>query len=938
MRWRVSLIGTLALVALLSISTDVFGKTAKTTARSPVHFLTGPTAGNPIDIAVGYIKANRESLGLSAADISNMVVSDQYTDTATGTTHIYLRQTQSGIQVYNGNINVNVARNGAIINLGNQFVPDVAGAARNSSPQLNAGQAVQAAAKALGLDLKQALRVVKASGGASRSVVFNGAGISLQPIPVNLVWVPTSAGVRLAWSTTIYQTNSMHDWHTNVDAATGDVLTKVDYVSDAGSYRVFAPPKESPNDGPRTLETNPDDALASPFGWHDTNGVAGAEFTTTIGNNVHAATDLDANNLPDPGSEPDGGAGLLFDFPLDLTTQDPSQYRPAAVTNLFFWNNYLHDVSYHYGFTEAAGNFQENDYGRGGAGGDSVNADAQDGSGLNNANFGTPPDGQHPRMQMFVWRSPSVVHVNSPAGIAGDHQAAVGGFGDVTSAGVTGTLERPTDAATQGCNAADFATFTAGNVALIDRGTCSFSTKVRNAQNAGAIAAVVVNNIPGPPAGMAQDGTPNQPTIPAVMVSQADGLTFKNNMPVNVTIHKAGIDRDSDLDNGVISHEYTHGISNRLTGGPSNVDCLDNAEEGGEGWSDFVALVLTAKPGQTATTSRPIGEYVNFLGGIRPTPYTTDMSVNPATYDSIKTNGEVHFTGYVWASMLWEMYWNLVNAHGFNPNIYGAASTGGNNLALQLVIDGMKLQPCSPGFVDARDGILLADQVDTGGQNQCAIWKAFAKRGLGFSANQGSSNSTTDGTEAFDVPSLCALSPVHVWLGVKKPADEGAQFDVRAELLKNGTPVASGLTRCITGLRRAPGQAAEAVVNWDAFASVPAGSGDVLSLRVSARIGTKPDDTQCAGHASADGLRLYYDSRKGASRFDVTLDPNPSRDEYLHSDGGPCSSSESSGVTTRFLDTNAPGSGALKCKDSSGVAFAGGNPWKEIGTWSMTLP
>ena len=56
--------------------------------------------------------------------------------------------------------------------------------------------------------------------------------------------------------------------------------------------------------------------------------------------------------------------------------------------------------------------------------------------------------------------------------------------------------------------------------------------------------------------------------------------------------------------------------------------------------------------------------------------------------------------------MLWEVYWNLVAKHGFNPNIYGAGRHGGNNLAMQLVIDGMKLQPCSPGFVDGRNAIL----------------------------------------------------------------------------------------------------------------------------------------------------------------------------------------------------------------------------------------
>ena len=936
MRWRLALMGMLVLVAFASFSTDVFGKSAKTSA-SPVQFLTGPNAGNPIDIALAYVKANTAQLGLTAADISDMAVTDQYTDKGTGTTHIYLRQTHAGVQVYNGNINVNVARDGAIVNLGNSFVSNLAGAVSAAArPQLDAKQAVQAGAKDLGLDLKQDLQAVKSPVGPSRSTVFNGAGISQQPIPVKLVWVPTGGGVRLAWNMVIDQTDTIHHMNVNVDAATGDALTKTNYVSDAGSYNVFAPPKESPNDGPRTVQTNPDDSLASPFGWHDTDGVAGPESTKTIGNNVHAATDLDADDAPDPGSEPDGGAGLVFDFPLDLSTQDPSLYRPAAVTNLFFWNNYLHDVAYHYGFDETSGNFQENDYGRGGTGSDSVNADAQDGSGLNNANFDTPPDGQHPRMQMYVWRSPSVVHVNSPAAIAGDYNALVGAFGDVTTAGISGNLQQPSPS-TLGCNAADFAGFTVGNVALIDRGTCSFSTKIRNAQNAGAIAVVMVNNQPGL-IGMAQDGTPNQPTIPAVMVTTVDGSTFKTNLPVNVTIHKVGIDRDSDLDNGVIAHEYTHGISNRLTGGPSNVDCLDNAEEAGEGWSDFVALVLTAKAGQTGTTPRPIGEYVNFVGGIRPTPYTTDMSVNPSHYDSIKSNGEVHFTGYVWASMLWEVYWNLVNKHGFNPNIYGPAASGGNNLALQLVIDGMKLQPCSPGFVDARNAILLADQVRTNGANQCAIWKAFAKRGLGFSASQGSSNSTSDGTEAFDVPSLCELSPVHVWLGVKNPADEGTQFDVRAELLKNGSPVASGITRCVTGLRRAPGLAKEAVVNWDAFASTPAGSGDVLSLRVSARIGTKADDTQCAGHPNADGLRLYYDSAKTASRFDITLDPNPSTDEYLHSDGGPCSSAESAGVTTRFLNPSAPGPIAARCKDSGGVSYAGGNAWKEVGTWSMTLP
>ena len=461
--------------------------------------------------------------------------------------------------------------------------------------------------------------------------------------------------------------------------------------------------------------------------------------------------------MPDPGSEPDGGASLLFDFPLDLTAQEPADYRPAAVTNLFFWNNYLHDVSYHYGFTEAAGNFQENDYGRGGVGGDSVNADAQDGSGVDNSNFGTPPDGSHPRMQMFVWTAHSfaggaavTMTVNSPATIAGDYQAGGGLWGTDR---VTADVAQPAGAST-GCTAADFTGFSAGDIALIDRGTCGFPTKVRNAQAAGASGVIVANTQTGTLT-LSQDGTPNQPTITVVSVSQADGAKFKANLPgVNATI---GItfahDRDSDLDNGVIAHEYMHGISNCLTGGPSTTTCLDNAEQGGEGWSDFMALVLTAKAGQTATTPRPLGTYVNFGAGIRAFPYTTDIAVNPQTYDAIKmSNGDPHFSGAVWAEMLWEVYWNLVNQYGFDPNIFQDYTHGGNNLALQLVMDGLKLQPCSPGFVDARDGILLADQNLTGGANQCLLWRAFAKRGLGENADQGSSNDTRDGTQDFTVP------------------------------------------------------------------------------------------------------------------------------------------------------------------------------------------
>lgn len=217
--------------------------------------------------------------------------------------------------------------------------------------------------------------------------------------------------------------------------------------------------------------------------------------------------------------------------------------------------------------------------------------------------------------------------------------------------------------------------------------------------------------------------------------------------------------RDGALDNGVIAHEYAHGISRRLTGGPSTTSCLGNAEQMGEGWSDWLALMLTLEPGDTATDPRTIGTWLFGQGpdgsGVRNFPYTTDFAVNPHTYNDIVTSSSPHDVGEVWATMLWEMVWALIDRYGYNPNFYDNWDTGGNNLAFQLVIDGMKLQPCSPGFVDGRDAILVADQLLTSGQNQCLIWKAFARRGLGLSASQGSPNSTNDGTEAFDLPAVC---------------------------------------------------------------------------------------------------------------------------------------------------------------------------------------
>jgi hypothetical protein len=244
------------------------------------------------------------------------------------------------------------------------------------------------------------------------------------------------------------------------------------------------------------------------------------------------------------------------------------------------------------------------------------------------------------------------------------------------------------------------------------------------------------------------------------MVSQADGEAIITQLEVPVTVSgelqgATSFQLDGDFDNGIIAHEYGHGISNRLTGGRNNVGCLNNAEQMGEGWSDYIGLMMTMEAGDARDDIRGIGTYAigepTNGGGIRPAPYSTDFAVNNYTYGDTNSGlSQPHGIGFVWATVLWEMTWDLIDKYGFDSDLY--TGTGGNNIAMQLVTEGMKLQACDPGFVDGRDGILAADQALYGGANQCLIWKAFARRGLGFSASQGNRNSRSDQVEAFDLP------------------------------------------------------------------------------------------------------------------------------------------------------------------------------------------
>ncbi len=769
-RWAWS--GALAQVILLALPTAVAA------GVTPANYFTAPSDAPARNIALTYLDDAAAELGLDAGDVADVAVTDLVVSPHNGVTHVYLRQRVHGLEIDGAEMGLHVDRSGRIFHRTGAFVPAVAARAAGTAgfPALAPEEAVRAAARRLALRGSEAdLALVESAGGFDRRTVFASPELSEEAIPVRLRYLRTPGGDRLtlAWNLNLKPPGQADWFDLWVDAGTGEILAQVNWTAEVeATYRVFALPKESPDDGPRTDEVDPylvggtvPATGASPYGWHDTNGVLGAETNLTAGNNVNACTDIDANNVCDAGSQPSGGTlpnPLLFQPALDLATQQPADYRPAAVVNLYYWNNILHDVAYQYGFNEAAGNFQLNNYGRGGLGNDRVTAEAQDGSGTNNANFATPPDGSAPRMQMYVWTNPfsQFVTVNSPAGIADSYVANPSNSGGEGN-GLTGDLALVNDGTppvTDGCQAISNI---AGKIALIvwNEGACNSSVFVGNAAAAGAIAAIIIDNLPDPLTNFGGNAA-----IPSVAIGATDGALFLATIgseTINATLedNPAGqINRDSDLDAGVIVHEYGHGISNRLTGGPANVGCLGNQEQMGEGWSDWQALFLNAAASDTATTPRPIATYLTFENaatgfGIRSYPYNTDNVANPLTYSDIPGESVPHGVGAVWANMLWEMYWNLVGELGFDADLY--YGNGGNNIAYQLVMDGMKLQPCSPGFVTGRDAILAADQANYDGDFACAIWKAFAERGVGVGASQGSSAVVGDETESFVLPAEC---------------------------------------------------------------------------------------------------------------------------------------------------------------------------------------
>jgi hypothetical protein len=348
---------------------DFHAQGARIYGSSAQVALTLPSQASPAAVAQGFL-AER----LASRTVDSLVVDRQFE--WNGVTHVRLRQQIGDLPVYGTYVRAAVNRYGELVHLiENLATPPARGLVpARVSPE----DALAAAVKTNHPDFR-----------GSESFFWTAPTVERVAIPM------ASGAMQEGFLVETWENASNLLYHTLVGAG-GQVLG-VQLRTNTDSYNIFP---DHPGNSNQTIVAGPGAGNAeSPSGWI----FGGTQLSIHIaGNNVNAYLDTDTSNSPDPGGTAINDGNFVTAANLG---QDPSVFsnQEVAVQSLFYLNNAIHDKLYRHGFVESAGNFQENNFGNGGSGSDSVAAEAQDGSGLNNANFSTPSDGSNPRMQMFLW-------------------------------------------------------------------------------------------------------------------------------------------------------------------------------------------------------------------------------------------------------------------------------------------------------------------------------------------------------------------------------------------------------------------------------------------------------------------------------------------------------------------------------------------------------
>jgi MYXO-CTERM domain-containing protein len=764
----------------------------------------GLASAQPAQLALHYVRANAAAYGLSSAAIDTAVV-DHVHDTGRGGIIVVLRQRVDGADVMHSDVKVLMNRQGDLVAIGGNLHPAATpkGKGKTRTFKVSPSQAIANAFDDLyGIKIG-ASSIVDAKREKGDYRYFNLAATPAvkaakiaftKQARARKVFFPTPDSIVPAYYLEIQAGkagSASSDLFGYVIAANdGRLLMRRDLSHDAFNYKVWADTAfpYTPLDGPHEDFTphptgTPDNSSPAfiapvlvsieglnknPAGVADPWLPAGA--TETVGNNVDAYTDHTGNfSINTDGFTPGVDfratttSADTFDRTYDTSAhpQVSVDQSMAAVTQLFYMNNWMHDWWYDSGFNESAGNAQMSNFGRGGEEGDPLLGEAQDAANFgtrDNANMFTPADGESPRMQMYLWtaetQGASSLQVNPLNKLI---QVAVASFGKPfisTTAEIVVVSDAGGPSPTDACE--PITNSVAGKIALIDRGNCSFQLKASAAQDAGAVGVIIANNQNNglPPNPMGGDAMAPVVFIGALGISKADGDSIKaalmNAAQTGVMTRDPGLERDGTIDNSIVAHEWGHYIHHRLT------NC-GTAQCGGqsEGWGDFNALLMALREGDNLDTGTYAAAiYSTFaLGdegyfGIRRFPYSRDMKVNALTFKHI-TNGvplpntpmqpwapnnfEVHNSGEVWSQMLFDAYTNLIKDGGHTFDEAKRRMT-------DYLAGGMMMAPTNPTFTEQRDGILAAAAANS--ENDLLLLaQGFARRGAGSCAVSPARNS-----------------------------------------------------------------------------------------------------------------------------------------------------------------------------------------------------
>jgi len=404
------------------------------------HFLTTPATpveGKRAPILIDFLKENTSLIGVSSGEIDSLKVAADYTNPDGNLSFVELDQEINGVPVFRGEVKAGFTKQGEIIRVINNLAPGLADSAI-SDDFGNALEAVKAGARHINVEPGS---LDLAENAAESTTLKETFGTGDSATTAEKMYFPTEPGVVVpAWRILIWQ--PVNAFYIIVDAHTGTMLWRKNITEDqtqASNYSVYTNPNAMINvaDNPFPMTPGP----TSPNGMQgaailrttisrigneapyqfNNNGWIADGVTVTDGNAIQAGLDRDGSDGVDPNSEASSAArNFVYTFqPFNPNTNSGDQpvpspqtypgsaYQQGSVTQLFYITNWYHDELYRLGFTEQARNFQQDNFGRGGVGGDRVRGEGQDTSGTNNANFSTPADGGRGRMQMYLWSGPN---------------------------------------------------------------------------------------------------------------------------------------------------------------------------------------------------------------------------------------------------------------------------------------------------------------------------------------------------------------------------------------------------------------------------------------------------------------------------------------------------------------------------------------------------